>query len=170
MTRWLFRPTLEELHGRTLPSTKVVVPPDLGPPIQVDPLPSHPLHGDGYGTYTQPVVVDAGVEYQLDARLSLGSVGNFRVRGWVQGTGMVIGGRATGHLVLSNGHGTITLDLHSGELPPFSPLPPELVYSITAGTGAYAGERGYGVAGFSVTPAPTAFGLPLRGRLHIWIT
>lgn len=171
MTRWTCRPTLEELDPRALPSaTPAPTPPaDLPPVHPAPPAAHHPLRGTGQGAYTQPVIsVDAGTSYTLTGgTVHLDGLGDFRVSGWVRGTGMVQGGRAGGHLVLTGATGTLTVDLHGPVQGAFGPLPKELVYVVKGGTGAYAGVKGYGVAGFAFTPAPTAVGLPPQGTFNL---
>ena len=45
----------------------------------------------------------------------------------------------------------------------FSPIPSELVYSITGGTGAYANLKGYGIAAFTFSPGTTTPGHAATG-------
>jgi hypothetical protein len=131
-------------------------------------LTAHPLHGTGTGTYHGPVVtIDAGTSFTLTATANLGPLGTFTVTGWVQGVGMIESGRATGELVLSNAHGTITLALHGPVQPSFSQVPPELIYSVTRGTGDFQHLRGYGVVGMQRIPAPTALGQPPTGVINL---
>ena len=99
--------------------------------------------------------------------VTLGSLGTFSLTGWVQGVGMIQQGRPSGHLVLTNARGSLALDLHGREMPAFSPLPSELVYSIGGGTGDYAGTKGYGITAFTYLPAPTAHGLPAAGTFTV---
>jgi hypothetical protein len=160
------RPTLlrlEELDARTLPS--VTIPTTTAPAAAAAaPNPSHPLHGTGAGHYLgHSLVVDAGLSYALTGKADLAGLGSFKMSGWVQGVGMVASGRATGQLVLSSAQGTITLALHGRVQPGFSPLPAELVYSVSGGTGAYQHLSGYGVVGLTIMPAPIAFGFPPEG-------
>jgi hypothetical protein len=83
--------------------------------------------------------------------------------GWVQGAGFIASGRATGQLVLSSARGTITLALHGAVQTAFSQPPSVLVYSVTAGTGAFQHLSGYGAVEMHRFPAPIAFGQPPRG-------
>ena len=169
MTRWTCRPTLEELNTRALPSAVAPVPPaDLPPVHTAPPVYHHPLRGTGHGAYAQPQIsIDAGTSYSLTGTVHLDGLGDFTVSGWVRGTGLVQGGRAGGQLVLTNAAGTLTVDLHGPVQGAFGAVPKELVYVVKGGTGAYAGVRGYGVAGVAFTPAPTAVGLPPRGAFHL---
>jgi hypothetical protein len=167
MNRWKSRPVLEELNPRTLPSTLTLTPPTGAPPPHAAGLTSHALHGAGTGTYTRPLMPDSGDHYDLHGRITLTGLGEFRVSGWVNGTGFTSTGRATGHLELTNARGKLTLELHSGMLPGFSPVPRELVYSIQGGTGAYAAVKGYGVAGVSFTPLPNQTDFPMKGTFRL---
>lgn len=170
---------LEELSTRILPSGTPVAPLPTGPvhtaPPVITPVPTtppahspHPLHGSGAGSYTQPVTVDTGVGYTLTGgSVTLKGLGTFTVTGWLKGVGMIQTGRPVGQLVLTNAHGSLTVNLHGREMPAFSPVPSELVYAIRSGTGEYAALRGYGVAAFAFTPAPTAHGLPTAGAFTV---
>ncbi len=158
---------VEELGTRTLPSVTVVLPPVTLGTVAVSST-SHPLHGTASGTYVgSSTNIDAGPSWTLSATADLGSLGTFKVTGWVEAVGLVNQGRATGELILSNSQGTITLALHGGMQKGLSPLPPELVYAISGSTGAYQHMAGYGVVGITHHPAPTAFGLPPRGFLTL---
>ena len=163
-----FRPKLEEMDARSVPSVVTIIdPPIITPPALIAPMNSHPLYGSGSGSYTQPLVVDAGISRQLNGRVSLQGFGTFNMSGWVQGTGMIQSGRATGHLVLSNPYGTLTLELHGPIQNGFSPVPSELVYSISGGTGSFSGVKGYGVVQTSFTLAPVAVGMQMIGHFRI---
>ena len=154
---------LQELGDRALPSA-VAPPTATGLGVAAAASPAHPLHGAGTGTYLSPrIVVDAGTSFALAGMADLGALGSFRVTGSVQGVGFVASGRATGQLVLSNAHGTITLALHGGVQPGFSQIPPELVYAVAGGTGDFAHLGGYGTVGVHRVPAPTAVGQPQTG-------
>jgi hypothetical protein len=129
---------------------------------------AHPLHGTGRGTYHAPLVtVDAGTSFTLTGTANLGALGSFAVTGWVQGVGMIASGRATGELVLSSPHGTITLALQGAVQPAFSQPPPELVYAVTRGTGTFRHLSGYGTVAMHRLPAPTAFGQPPTGVITL---
>jgi hypothetical protein len=110
------------------------------------------------GTYLGPeITIDAGTSFTLFGTANLRALGSFAVTGSVHGVGMIAFGRATGELVLSNAHGTITLALHGRVQSAFSQLPTEMVYTVTGGTGAFVHLNGYGVVALQRIPAPTAF-------------
>ena len=94
----------------------------------------------------------------------MAGLGNFEMSGWLQSTGAQAG-RTTGQLILTNSYGSITVELHSGVRPALSPVPNELVYSITASTGVYSQTRGYGIADFSFLSTPASIAAPHAGAL-----
>ena len=158
---------LQALGDRALPSPITLQPPDAGVLAAVV-RPAHPLHGAGAGTYHGPAVtIDAGTSFALTGTANLGALGTFHVTGQVQGVGFLAQGRATGELVLTNAHGSITLALHGAVQPGFSAVPPELVYSVTGGTGDYSHLNGYGTVGLHTTPTPVAFGQPPVGAVAL---
>ena len=163
------RATLElhQLGDRALPSPVTLQPLDLGA-IPAAVRPAHPLHGAGTGTYHKPAVtIDAGASFSLTGTADLGALGRFQVAGQVQGVGMIAWGRATGELVLTNAHGSITLALHGPTQQAFGTLPSELVYTVSGGTGDYSHLSGYGTVGLHTTPAPVAFGQPPAGAVAL---
>ena len=159
---------LQELGDRALPSPLVVHPIDPLPLPAVVRTAAHPLHGTGTGTYHGPaVIIDAGTGFTLTGTADLGALGTFHVTGHVQRVGFLTQGRATGDLVLTSAHGSITLALHGPVQPGFSAVPHELVYSVTGGTGAYRHLTGYGTVGMTLRPAPVAFGQPPVGAVAL---
>ena len=106
----------------------------------------------------------------LSGSTSLGSLGTFQMTGWLQGVGMLATGRATGELILSNSQGTITLELHGRTQPGFSPLPSEMVYSVSQTTGAYSHLSGYGVVDMQRTPTPIIFNQPQTGTINFYFS
>ena len=167
MTKNSFRPVLEELHARAIPNSGLLQPPSDIPLVHVLAPRHHPLYGSEAGNYTRSITGATAASYQLAGRITLAGLGNFQMTGWVQGTGASGAGRATGHLILTNAYGSMTVELHSSIRPASSPVPLELVYSISSGTGVYAHTQGYGIAGFSFTPAPAAIGSPMAGTFNL---
>jgi hypothetical protein len=163
-----FRPRLEELGARTLPSATPLAPVVLPSAPAAVPAPTHPLHGTGSGTFTgSRFIVDAGPSDTLAGTVTLTGLGQFRVAGWVQGVGLIAQGRAAGQLTLSSARGTVTLALHGPVQGAFGALPAEWVYAVQGGTGAYRALTGYGVVQVTLTPAPVAAGLPPAGRFTL---
>jgi hypothetical protein len=143
------RATLElhELGERAVPSSIAPQPVDLVSPVAVVQPNHHPLHGIGNGLFRQPFVpADVGANLTLSGTVQLAGLGTFQLAGEVHGAGFVVGGRATGEMVLTGAQGTITLALH-GRVQ--SGIPPELVYSVSGGTGAYSHLTGYGTVGMT---------------------
>ena len=175
------RATLElsELGSRILPSALGPHPPAPGGGAIIGPLPpvpggvvvvhhAHPLHGTGTAAYLgNAIAVDAGTSFTMSGTADLGAMGLFHVQGSLHGVGMIADGRATGQLVLSNAHGTITLALHGRVQPGFAAIPGELVYSVSGGTGDFQHLAGYGVLGAKMTPAPIAPGQPPAGSIDL---
>lgn len=161
-----FRPMLEELNARSIPSAGLVPTPPDSEQIHVLAPSHHPLFGGTQGTYTHSALVDARPTYQLSGKVTLAGLGNFEMSGWLQATGTQAG-RATGQLILTNSYGSITVELHSGVRPAFSPVPTELVYSISANTGVYGHTRGYGIADFSLLPTPASIDVPHGGAFGV---
>ena len=166
MLKKSFRPMLEELNARSIPSAGLTPTPPVSEQIHVLAPSHHPLFGGTQGNYTPSVVVDARATYQLSGKVTLAGIGNFEMSGWLQTNGSEAG-RATGQLTLTNSYGSITVELHSGVRPAFSSLPTELVYSITASTGAYGQTRGYGIADFSFLPTPASNDMPHGGAFGV---
>jgi hypothetical protein len=162
---------LQELGERSLPSVVAPLPaPNYGG-LAAAKVAAHPLHGTGKGTYHAPqVTIDAGTSFTMSGTANVGALGSFTVSGSVRGVGMIVFGRASGELVLSNAHGTITLALHGPVQPAFSQPPAELVYSVTRGTGDFQHLSGYGTVGVQRIPAPIALGQPPTGAVTLTFT
>jgi len=162
-----FRPTLEELNARDVPSAGgIVPPPSVSAPVQVLAPAHHPLVGLTNGNYSQTNSAAAGASIELSGPITLAGLGTFQMTGSLHGAGPAEG-RATGQLILTNQYGSLTVDLHSGIRPAQSAIPSELVYSISGGTGAYAQTKGYGVADFAFVPATVVYGTPHTG--YFWM-
>lgn len=152
MTPFAFRPALEELNARLAPSSVVPVKQPLAAVAQAAAIPSHSYQGAGQGTYvTHTAAPGAGARYDITGRVKLPGFGEFLTLGSVQFPGAQSANAtgATGRITLHDYKGTITIDLHSLPRPQYSGVPYEMVYSITGGTGAYAGLKGYGVVTFT---------------------
>jgi hypothetical protein len=159
---------LLELGERALPSAVGLQPIIEHGGIAPATVDTHPLHGTGTGTYHGPrITIDAGTSFTLSGTANLAGLGTLRVTGSVQGVGLIAFGRASGELVLSNSHGTITIDLHGAVQRAFSQVPSDLVYSVTKGTGDFRHLTGYGSVAIHRMPAPVAFGQPTVGRVSL---
>jgi hypothetical protein len=87
---------------------------------------------------------DTGSTYDFNTTGILPGFGVAAVSGSVQTPGNIATGTASGSLTLFSLKGTLTLKVSSASLPSFSPLPSKLTFTITGGTGAFAGATGSG--------------------------
>jgi hypothetical protein len=149
VTKFAFRPAVEELNARITPSSGLTAKPPVLAAAQVSAIPSHPYQGAGQGTFVkQTAAPGVGATHQISGRVKLPGFGEFLSLGSIQAPG-IQNIRATGQITLHDYKGTITLKLHSLPRPMYSGVPFEMVYSIVGGTGAYAGVKGYGLATFT---------------------
>jgi hypothetical protein len=156
---------LEQLEGRTLLSgVASISTAPLAPAAAVLAAPRttavrHPFPAafNVAGKFTHPFGnPDAGSQYDLRGSGKTAVLGKFTVAGHVQGPGLILNGRASGRLVLTNSHGTITLALHG---PPQNPgsLPPSFSFYVFKGTGAYAHSTGKGQIAVSASETTHKF-------------
>jgi len=133
---------LEELDGRVMPAKLPWLVPEL--PAAVVSHRGHSLHGSALATYvrSEELELDVGVHNILRGTATLGRE-SFELSGWMRGVGMLIEGRASGGLVLTNARGTIMLALEGPLQPGFSPIPTKFHYTLS-GTGAYEHINGSG--------------------------
>jgi hypothetical protein len=161
-----FRPRLERLDDRTLPSVALgagwlpAAGTPLPSPIMLGAFPLRPPQlyhqllrfGVVLGTWTtEPTLPDAGRIQDLQGSGVFLWLGRVRISGSLHTPGLILQGHTTGTLVLSNARGSVTLRLTGPPQPGFSPPPSTFQYTITGGTGAYAGIMGQGTASFSET-------------------
>jgi hypothetical protein len=144
-----FRPQVEGLETRTALSAYS----SLTPPAWTAALHGHPHHhhhlslrGEVSGVWLpHPGNPDTGLAQELNGSGSVAPLGAVQVSGSLQGPGFVARGHATGTLTLSAAGGSITLRLvGQGAQPGFSGPPHAFTYTVTGGTGAYAGASGSG--------------------------
>lgn len=142
---------LEQLEGRALFS--VLAPMDMEPSgrllvASVAAGTHTPLAGtfNVAGTYEHPIMPgnpDGGSHYEFTGKGTKASLGKFHLSGEIVAPGFIQSARSRGQLVISNGHGTITMSV-VGPLQGPGVLPPSLNYRIRSGTGAYANSSGRG--------------------------
>jgi hypothetical protein len=121
---------LEELESRTLLSSA-----PLASPVA------------GAGSH----LPDTGMRYDLTGTGKLDLTGPVKVSGYVQTTGFVASGHASGSITFTNALGSLTLGLTGPTQPGFAPLPVHFTFTVTGGTGAYQHETITGSIDFHFT-------------------
>jgi hypothetical protein len=155
---------LEQLEGRALFSVLTSMemqPVDRVAAAAVTAGTNTPLAGtfNVAGTYEHPIMPgnpDGGSHYDFSGRGRKASLGKFHLTGEVVAPGFIAQARSRGQLVISNGHGTITMSV-VGPLQGPGVLPPSLNYRIRSGTGAYANATGRGKIILSASGATQKF-------------
>jgi hypothetical protein len=160
---------LEELGSRTLPSTTLGTPlvggvlagaPATGPIAVTTTTATHPLAGQGQGTFTNPVTpgaltIDALTTYNFNGTANLAAMGQVRITGTIHSVGFLLRGQAAGQLTFSNSRGSVTIQL-TGPLQPgytgYPTLPTVFSYTVVARTGAFAQLADHGTLGLVVYP------------------
>ena len=117
----------------------------------------HP-HGSIAGTYTTSTpVADAGTTYSFAGSGVVKPLGTTTVSGNIALPGFVASGFATGTLTLTGPNGTVTLSLKGPRQKGFGPLPSNLSFTISSGTGSYAGAKGSGHISLKLNTSATSF-------------
>jgi hypothetical protein len=154
LNRW--HPRLEILEDRTPPAYLIpTMPHPLGHAAQhVRPHP-HRLSLKGrvtgiWGAESTPP--DTGSHQTLTGSGTVQPLGAVGASAFLDVPGFIKVARAHGRLTLANTQGSITLDL-VGLLGKGSGVPTTLTYTITGGTGKYAGASGTGKAALQEAPA-----------------
>jgi hypothetical protein len=157
------RPRIEQLDDRIAPSVttgdgSIAEPPDHD--VDLNPAPmvlqaaalqeQFSLAGKIQGAWTMlSSLPDKGTDLSLNGAGLVSPLGQVEISVMLHMPGFFISGRATGTIVLSNAQGSITLQLVGPPQPGFSPPPDKFQYTITDGTGAYAGASGQGIVNFA---------------------
>jgi hypothetical protein len=190
MTRQHWRPEVEGLEARTLLSAglgraAVTLAPvghhahhhrhhrthqAPGAPSPGDPQQGLALSGQISGAWLErPTLPDVGGAQTLTGTGTVGPLGTVTLSGELHTPGFIAQGEATGTLTLSNADGSVTLRLVGPPQSGFSPPPATFQYTITGGTGKYAGASGQGTVGFQEQDSPpmvcppNAMCVPLAG-------
>jgi hypothetical protein len=150
-------PAIEPLEGRLLLSTGVTAA--RGPAAIVAAARAHlkleiSVDGTIQGTWLRQVAVPSSDDaLVLQGTGSVDPLGTVSVSTALQAPGLAIRGKVSGPLTLTSGQGTVTLQLE-GTLPSvgFSASATTYRYTITGGTGAYAGVWGSGRASLQLRP------------------
>jgi hypothetical protein len=182
MTRQ-FRPQLEQLEGRIVPVAVLHgVPANLAmleyssrsptaapqPHSNQDPA----LQGDANGTWTTSLIGDVGATQKSSGLGTVALLGTVQASGTLHTPGFILQGYTTGTMMFSNAQGSITLSLIGQQPQPgFSPPRNAFNYTISEGTGAYAGALGSGVATLTEAPAgqntPGQFTMTFTGNITV---
>jgi hypothetical protein len=162
--RRLFRPQLEQLEGRIVANAAFKMPARfglLGSPLSsalATPLQQHEQQSPTFrgvirGTWSASQLnPDVGITQTLSGLGTVAPLGAVQASGSLHTPGFIIQGFTTGTMVLTNAQGSVTLSLIGHQPQPgFSPPTSALDYTITGGTGAYAGASGSGVVALTET-------------------
>jgi hypothetical protein len=163
-----FEPQVEPLDGRIMPTSVIgrhsaVLPGTafVAPALPRPPAPSHQLALSGQitGTWAPVLVVpDLGRPQTLKGAGSVGPLGSVQASGSIATPGFVLTGWSTATITLTRATGSVTLQLIGPPQPGFSPPPGTFHFTITGGTGAYAGATGQGTATLTETRAAAGGG------------
>ncbi len=132
-----FRPAVETLEARSLPSTLHAA--------------SQALHLSGQiqGTWhRQPTLPDTGTLQVFSGNGSIQPLGQVQATGSLRAPGFVATGHTTGSFTLTAGPGSVTVQLVGPKQRGFSQPPASFTYTIVSGTGSFAGASGSGKASF----------------------
>jgi hypothetical protein len=130
--------------------------------VELQGQPGATLDGALAGNLTHgPIGVDAGISFKLNGSGTLAGAGPVSVTGFVQGTGLVVSGHATGALTLTDAQGSITLDLVGPTQGWFAPLPEQFQFTVRSGTGAYAHLQGAGTVTLHLDTQDNTFALAI---------
>jgi hypothetical protein len=111
------------------------------------------LCGQVSGTWQSHFVVpDVGGWQTLQGSGEVGPLGMVQMKGELHTPGFIRQGEATATVTLSSAAGSVTLQLVGPLQPGFSPPPSTFQYTITGGTGLYAGASGSGRVAFQEQP------------------
>jgi hypothetical protein len=154
-----YRPQLEALEDRALPSSaRVIVLPFLPaptPPV-VTSQTTLSLGGTIFGTWHKRFInPDLGMVQVLTGSGTISPLGLVQASGTLHTPGFVATGHTTGSVTLSNSSGSVTLQLVGPTQRGFSKPPASFHFTITSGTGAFAGDTGSGTASFHERPGFT---------------
>ena len=113
------------------------------------------LSGDVIGTLTTTFTFsDGSSTASLTGTGTVAPVGAVSVSGSLSTPGFVTGGAAEATVTLTGAAGSLVLQLMGPFQTGFSPPPPNFQYTITGGTGAFAGDSGSGLVIFQEQAGP----------------
>jgi hypothetical protein len=133
-----------------------------------------PVAPHGYATPMHVIVGDIGVNYSFTGAADLARLGHVTVSGSALSLGNIQTGHASGTLVFTNAHGSVTVELTGPSQPGFAPLPTQFAYTVVSGTGAYQHLQDHGsltliLAPQAVTPLPGALPAGFQGTFTLTI-
>lgn len=116
------------------------------------------LNGTITGKYSlAPTAADIGAGYVFDGTGTAGVLGAVSAHGFVTLPGFIVSGQASGTLTLTQTgpsasavNNSVTLKLTGPTEAGFGPFPSTLSYTVTSGTGAFAGATGSGTIGVTL--------------------
>jgi hypothetical protein len=155
-SRFRRRPQVESLESMTLLSGASAA---VGGSIAA--MTSQVLHLDGMikGTYHEHLPIpDVGKSYTFTGSGQINPLGRSSLSGSVQTLGFIASGHAHGTLVLSNAHGSVTLQLTGPAQQGFASLPHTFSYTITSASGKFKGDTGSGMVALTLGTSKTATG------------
>jgi hypothetical protein len=154
-----FRPRLEQLEDRIAlnssptPLTLSTSPVPLDHQAHSASAHTH-LSGEVSGTWSaQPPPPDGGTTQSLTGTGQVAPLGTVQATGTLVTPGFVGTGQTTGTMTLTTASGSITIQLAGPPQPGFSGPPTRFHFTITGGTGSFAGATGQGRAILHESPA-----------------
>jgi hypothetical protein len=145
-----FRPGVEALEGRAIPSIVPIVPNPAAALVAPAAFPvalAGTADGRWQGEYHQLVRT-----YHLSGQETVTPLGSVQVSGTLNSFSSIRDGFTAGTVVLTNVRGSLTVQLH-GPAPLSGRYGPRFVlsYTIVSGTGAFARYKGSGVVSLHIT-------------------
>jgi hypothetical protein len=122
------------------------------------------LQGSAQGSTNRVVGnPDVGTAVMIHGLAQLSSQGKMQVSGYFHGTGFIANGGLTGTLKLSNGKGSVTLQLQGPSVPGFTaPTSGTYQFTVQKGTGAFSHDIGSGT--IDVVLGPRTFMIRFHGK------
>lgn len=174
MSRDPFRPAVEDLGERIVPTTDVygfmISPINMVPSQQFltfSPPPVHALVGTGAGAYAvHRLLPDVGSSYELSGAGNVTKLGMVTVDAKLHSVGFIANGHAGGTLTFTNPRGSLTIELTGPSQPGFAALPSHFSYQVLSGTGSFQNVHGTGTIDVRLTPASSGTAGGFQIYLH----
>jgi hypothetical protein len=147
-----FTATLRHAGSQTITATDTARPALTRTSGTINVLAAGKFTGSGQGQFMpRPTRSRNGLDYVLMGTAHLGGLGNFTLRGSLNGPPFNGQGQPTGTLVLSSGGNSLTLELAAPAQRGSSPLPSVFQYRVTSGTGIFQQMTDSGAVQLSLT-------------------